>query len=649
VLFLRVGAKAPSFTRGGTLARFSYEFPFHAQEKVPEELIMIYVDEAVKKRLGQPTDQPLDRRFHTQLLSHLATERARLVLYDLVFDAPAAEPATDEQFAEAIRRHGRVVLVAAELTQRQANFPVAQVLTPVPMLAAGAAGYGLANVDEDKSDQNVRRIYGGTETLPSASWLAAELLGAPVTRNPSQRSKERWLNYYCSPVQLRAVNLDQALEEKGLAPGYFANKIVIIGAKTQASAVGAENDLFGNPWSSFGDPHLSPGAVIHAFSLLNLLRGDWLIRLTFREELLITVVWGILISILLMRLPPWYAVGAAVAGAVLFTLGAVSLHLWRHVWFAWAIPVAAQTPVALVWGVGYQYLVESRKRRRLRRAFAAYLSPTMVDEIAESDFDLALGGKEVEATIMFTDLQGFTALSETLAPTEVSRLLTSYFNRTTRTILDQDGTVLKYIGDAVLAVWGAPLPDPHPAERAVLAALGLKEIGGQEIEGRRLRTRIGINTGIVLAGNLGSDFKFDYTLIGDPINVASRLESLNKFLGTDILISESTCAQLGRRIQIRLLGRFLLAGKSAPIGVAEVLGLDSGPEAMPQWVAVFSAGLEFFRQGDFDRAEAKFRQVPELREGKDGPSEFFLAQIQTTRKELRPNRAWDGIVRLEAK
>src|SRR5262249_18520246 len=152
--------------------------------------------------------------------------------------------------------------------------------------------------------------------------------------------------------------------------------------------------------------------------------------------------------------------------------------------------------------------------------------------------DLSLGGKEVEATVMFTDLEGFTKMSESLPPKEVSRVLTSYFNLTTRAILEQDGTIIKYIGDAVMAVWGAPLTDPKHAQRAVLAAWGMHQAGLQEIEGRRLRTRIGINTGLVLAGNLGSTFRFDYTLIGDTTNFASRLEGLNKYLGTDILISE---------------------------------------------------------------------------------------------------------------
>src|SRR5262249_47460894 len=153
---------------------------------------------------------------------------------------------------------------------------------------------------------------------------------------------------------------------------------------------------------------------------------------------------------------------------------------------------------------------ESFRRWRLRRAFAAYLSPHMADRIAESGFDLSPGGKEIDATILFTDLEGFTRMSETMPPAEGSRVLISYFNETTRAILDRNGTIIKYMGDAVMAAWGAPLADARPAQNAVLAALGMRQAGSKDITGRRLRTRFGINSGLVLAGNLGSEFRFDY-------------------------------------------------------------------------------------------------------------------------------------------
>src|SRR5262249_20660475 len=289
-------------------------------------------------------------------------------------------------------------------------------------------------------------------------------------------------------------------------------------------------------------------------------------------EMFIAVIWGVLICVGLMRLAPWLALVVAVFAAFFFAVAALYIQLRYHLWFSWTVPACAQTATALVWAVGYRYTIVWNHRQKVRRAFAAHVSSHVVDLIANSEYDLAPGGKEVEATILFTDLKGFSQLSEGLSPAALSRILISYFNETTRGILEQDGTVIKFIGDAVLAAWGAPLPEPRPEERAVLAALAIGEATSREIEGLRLHTRIGINTGTVLAGHLGSNTRMEYTVIGDAINVGHRLEQLNKRLGTQILASESTCAKLSNRIQRRWIGRFILAGKTSPISVWEILG-----------------------------------------------------------------------------
>jgi adenylate cyclase len=250
---------------------------------------------------------------------------------------------------------------------------------------------------------------------------------------------------------------------------------------------------------------------------------------------------------------------------------------------------------------------------------------------------------------MFTDLEGFTKMSESLAPAEVSRILTSYFSQTTRAILEQDGTITKYIGDAVMAVWGVPLPEVRHAERAVLAAWGMHKAGQQEIAGRKLRTRIGINTGRMLAGNLGSEFRFDYTVIGDATNFASRLEGLNKYLGTDILISETTRAGLSAGIKLRPLGRFLVSGKTTPVAIYEVLGPTAEFSEPAGWLDTFAAGLKHFESGDLAAAESAMRETLRLREERDGPARFYLQQIEKARAAAKENQPWTGVVVLESK
>ena len=149
----------------------------------------------------------------------------------------------------------------------------------------------------------------------------------------------------------------------------------------------------------------------------------------------------------------------------------------------------------------------------------------------------------VDATIIFTDLENFTTISENLDPAEVSEILTSYFGQTTKCILENKGTIIKYIGDAVFAAWGAPIDDPHHAIRAAETACDLRCLSELVVRGKTLRTRVGIHSGKVLAGNLGSTYRFDYTMIGDAVNFASRLESLNKYLRTQVLISDAVRQQ----------------------------------------------------------------------------------------------------------
>ena len=633
---------------GDGLGRLSYDLPFLLSSGgVPDDLVIVFLDSKVKADLGQPTDVPLDRRFHTELLLRLTQEGAKLVLYDILFDQPGPTTNVDNQFAEAIRRHNRVVLVADYVKQLQGNLTMDSPMPPVALLAQSAAGWGLAKITPDP-DFAIRKLDAGVEDYPAAGWVVASLLAAPVTQKPGSRLAPRWLNYYCSPDKLEAVNFDHALRIDGLPKGYFHDKIVVVGSRPSVGSAGAEREEFLSPYSRFGG-RFSSGPAIHSFVLLNLLRGDWMTRLSPTRETFVIGFWGLLISAALMRLRPGWAAGAAVVGASLIGLLAVNVQMRQHVWFSWLTPAVAQTSVALVWSVGFQYGVERRRQRQLRKAFASYLSPYMAERIANSDFDLSLGGQEAEATVMFTDLEGFTKMSETLAPAEVSKILTTYFNQTTRFILQQNATIIKYMGDSVQVAWGVPWPEAKHAERAVQAALAMNQACRLEVAGRRLNTRIGISTGLVLAGNLGSDFRFDYAVIGDTTNLASRLEGLNKYLGTDILISEFTQRQLSADIQLRAVGKFIVAGKAQPVGVYEVLGRAANFTPEPVWLSTFARALEKFTQREFDDADVLLRRVIEQRGGKDGPAQFYLEEIQKTRARIHPGEAWDGTVRLESK
>lgn len=305
-------------------------------------------------------------------------------------------------------------------------------------------------------------------------------------------------------------------------------------------------------------------------------------------------------------------------------------------------------PFGLAWAVGSQYLLESRRRKELRAAFGFYLSPQMADKIANSDFDLRPGGETVEATVIFTDLENFTTLSEDLDPSEVSAILIAYFEQTTRCILERKGTIIKYVGDAVMAAWGAPVHEPAHAICAAEAACDLRALTEIEVRGKKLRTRIGVNSGKVLAGNLGSSFRFDYTMIGDTTNFASRLESLNKYLGTQILISEAVRERLADKFITRRLGEFRVAGKIHCVAIHELLGRQQPDSAQRAWIDAFEAGLDVFRAGKFSDAADLMNRTCQLRAGFDGPAQFYLRKIATLRAQDHVKN-WTGVIELSEK
>jgi adenylate cyclase len=277
----------------------------------------------------------------------------------------------------------------------------------------------------------------------------------------------------------------------------------------------------------------------------------------------------------------------------------------------------------------------------------------LATEIAERNFNLAPGGEKVVATLLFTDLEGFTTLSEKLGDSaRLGQVLTDYFTRTTDQILAEGGTVIKFIGDAVYAAWGAPLPQADHAERAVRAAWRLSQVARLDIEivlpdGRKeivsARTRVGIHTGEALAGNLGSARRFDYTLIGDTTNFAARLEGANKYLGTSILLSDDTARQVGDKFLLRRIGALRVKGKDRPVTVHELLGEDSA--ARPAWLETFTAALRAWEKGDLAEARAGFEATIAARGGDDGPSRFYLEQLPHT--VVTPN--WSGELTLESK
>jgi len=630
------------------LTRLSYDLPFLCRSTIEtKEIVLVYLDEYSAKQLNQPIDNVWNRALHARLLNRLTESGARLVLYDIVFDVPGVDPAADADFRNAIEGHGKVILGAAyDIVQEFGRAHQERVSPPIRTLRRAAAGYGVLAFKPVDPDYGVRQIYFGPSVVPSATWKALEVLGAPVTRQARDSLGQCWINYYGPADTFFSVSIAQALAADSATPEYFKDKIVLVGARSSVGYLGTSRDEFATPYARVNH-RFSPGTEVHATILLNLLRGEWLMRMSPGLELAVILVVAAAAAALGFLRP-----GFAALVAVLISLGIIccagALVWGNRIWFPWFVPAAVQMPLGLVWAVGSQYILESRRRKELRRAFGLYLSPEMADKIANSDFDLRPGGKLVEATIIFTDLENFTTLSEDIDPAEVSEILIAYFRQTTKCILDKHGTIIKYVGDAVMAAWGAPIDDPDHVLRATEAACDLRCLTELEVRGIKLRTRIGVHSGKVLAGNLGSEYRFDYTMIGDATNFASRLESLNKYLGTQALISDVVRQQLGNRFTTRLLGEFLVAGKTHSVIIHELICRCESENGEREWIDVFEEGLALFRAGDFERARGLMNRTRELRGGKDGPADFYLRRIEKLRTTA-PVGAWNGVVELTEK
>ncbi len=396
-----------------------------------------------------------------------------------------------------------------------------------------------------------------------------------------------------------------------------------------------------------------PGVELHATLLDNLLTGDFLKPL----PLWLFWAWTALLALavaLAVLLPArlWLTLALAVA-LVLLLLG-VTVGAFRA--SRWADPVAPALALGLTFAgaAAYRYATEGRQKLAIRRMFSHYLADAVISHLLAHPERLRLGGERRRVTLFFSDLAGFTSLSEKLPPEEVVALLNDYLSRMTEIILAEEGVVDKFEGDAIMAFWGAPLEQPDQAERACRAALrqlaALEEVNAR-LAARglpALAVRIGINTGEAIVGNLGSAKRFDYTVIGDAVNLASRLEGLNKYYGTAILVSQETAAAAGAALELMEVDRVAVKGREAPVAVFLVLARkgDLTPEAAASREA-FSRGLAAYRERRFADAARHFsRSLEVLPRG--NPAQTFLERCRKFEAEPPPPD-WDGVFRPEGK
>ncbi len=427
--------------------------------------------------------------------------------------------------------------------------------------------------------------------------------------------------------------LIQEGREPSVDPSEFKGKYVFIG--TSAPGLG---DLRSTPGAD-----LLPGVVIHANVLDNLLSGDFIAPVPQWISTLFTLVWTLSACVLVAAISKL----RNMAGAVLLTLAAPFACGFFAYYLGFRLPVALPAGSVFLGVLAssfLKYATEGRRHRFIRNAFAHYLSPQVIEKILADPDRLRLGGERRVLTIFFSDLEKFSTISERLEPERLTALLNEYLSDMTDIILDEGGTLDKYEGDAVVAFWNAPLSQEDHAYRACRAALlcqrKLKQRKEDFLEryGARLRMRIGLHTGPVVVGNLGSSRRFDYTILGDAANVASRLEGANKAFGTEVMVSEDTVGRTGGALITRELGLVQVVGRSTPLRVYELRGFAG--EEDPLDLDRFDEGLRLLRGG---RPEEALRCFEAL--GGDRVSLLYAERCRA----LLSGESWDGVWRLTEK
>src|ERR1700722_12661892 len=633
----------------------SYDLPFGWRGALyPKQVEMVYLDDASYEQLHQKYTEPWNRAILTKLLKRMTVDGASAVVFDIVF-SDALDPATDQQFAEAMSENGKVVIACdwriAYYNGQSGKQAGRKFTLPLQLFNEHAADMG-ATALFPEAGEYLRQYQPAIPNEPThtLAWATALLVKPSFNESNSLRGTPFWVNYYGPEFTLPSVSLYKAIadHDPDVPTGFFRNKVVFVGAKLQTHLAAERKDEYLTPYSYLPDNQWMSGVAIHATAFLNLIRGDYLQEYPWWMNRVLIIAFGILFGggFVLLR-PLWTVVFGLLPILPVAYANYYAFDRYHH-WFPWLIVVAVQIPVAIVWAVTYNSVRLHVEKRLVEQSLALYLSPKLGKKFAANPKLMKPGAEKQLLTILFTDIADFTAISEGMDSDELARLMNVYFQRGVQNCIHAtDGTVVKYIGDAIFAFWNAPDPQGDHAYRACEAALRFGALSAQRINGRELITRLGLHTGVANVGNFGSDKRFDYTAIGENINLASRMEGLNKYLGTRVLLTGETQKEVASRLVTRYLGLFRLKGFERAVAVYELIAFrETEAESRPLRER-FATALDLFAKGEFAGADDAFRCVQKIN-AKDGPTAFYLEQIQQLRSADLPPE-WRGEITLQDK
>ena len=662
--------------------------------KPPDNIVIVGIDATSIDKVGIPWPWP--RQFHASLVDALVSAGAKLIVFDIIFDTISplslqtedisgkdiiaktsfdSGKEDDEIFASSLKKAMNLVLACeAEPLSKNDYYPVTPIKVFINALNNDISSLGNTSVKYD-SDNFVRTaeiVYPEFYKDPAISSsitlralqkylnIRAQIQSDNSVLLGKKKIPASFLINYHGPAE--TINTIPFWKALGLMyrgkDSIFKDKIVFIGRTKLKASIDPFSvrspDSFATPFASI-TPNFS-GVEIQATIFSNLLNSSFIVKMSNQLFLPITLFISLIATLIV-----WKFRQRLIACFYLCTfLSLIYLFLSFELFIFSRISIPPTYPIyGIILPIFFinfldQYLFFDRARRRQAKIFRQLVPAQVADEIEGMDFEqLALGGKRREITILFTDIKNFTGLCERCSPEQVVTILNQFFTEMVKVIHKHNGLVDKFIGDAIMAIWGTPksLEKGIQAELAAKCALAmndeLKKLNQQwNNQGfkEKISTRIGINTDEAITGNIGSLERIQYSAIGDAVNIASRLESANKIYGTNILLSENTASLIKDKFQMREIDTVILPGKDKPIKIFELINQE---QFITDLVNHYSIGLKNYRNKDFEGSIRQWQKCLEINPH-DAPSSVMLNRTMKF-KGLKENTNWSPIWEIENK
>ena len=518
------------------LSSVDSRFSIRGDDKPRSDIVLVLIDDTTLRQI--PVRFPYPRSFHADVVNAINRDGPKAIAMDIEFRQPT-KPAEDNALINAVANAGpnKVVLAdsAPDSNGNSGVFGGQQILDQIKALA------GNAQIGED-ADGVRRRVPYEVGKLQTFPLVAAEIASGKQITESDMGGPSAWINYAGPTGTYPSVPYSKVLAGK-VPPGFFKDKVVIVGASDPVLKDLAETPMNGNA--------LMSGPEINANAIATALDDFDLQSTPLGIDLFLITLMGIVAPLASYRLSPLLALGAGVLAGGLY-LVAAQLAFDSGTIIPVIYPMIA-LGLSLVGSIVVYYVREAFIRQRVRDTFARFVPEQVVGQVlAQADQDLRLAGRRMEVTVLFSDIRGFTTFSETRDPEQVLKVLNRYHEEMADAVMVHGGTLISFIGDGIYAVFGAPIEQPDHADRALASARemladrlpAVNEWMRDQGIGQEFKIGIGLNSGPVMAGNLGSEQRMEYTAIGDTVNTAARLEGMTKGSGHSLFVADSTREQL---------------------------------------------------------------------------------------------------------